>query len=182
MDYRRELGIIRKHYRQYQKDHGETVVWYPFQALGSNTGTSSVYDDVYDEGIGGIGGKQYKTGVVIPVLMATEQEDQKRAIPEGRQPVQITNIIMSIEDMRSAGIEEPYEYRRHLNDMFLYDGRYFSVQSYRVRGRLKDDLLVVVEGIEIYINQEMPFDPGPSGYSIQNLPWPATLPTPSTLK
>lgn len=179
MDYRRELGLIRKQYRQYQNDHGETVVWYQFQPLGTNTATSSVYDDVYDEGIMGVGGKKYKTGVVLPVLMATEQEDQKRAIPEGRQPVEITNLIISIEDMRSGGIDEPFEYRRHLNDMFLYDGRYFSVQSYRVRGRLKDDLLAVVEGIEVYINQEMPFDPGPSGYGIQNLPWPATLPTSS---
>lgn len=177
MDYRRELGLIRKHYRQYQKDHGETVVWYQFQPLGTNASNTSVYDDVYDEGIVGAGGKKYKTGVVVPVLMASEQEDQKRAIPEGRQPVQITNVIISIEDMRAAGISEPYEYRGHLNDMFLYDGRYFSVQSYRVRGRLKDDLLAVVEGIEIYINQEMPFDPGPSGYAIQNLPWPGTLPT-----
>jgi hypothetical protein len=178
MDYRRELGLIRKHYRQYQKDHGETVVWYQFQPLGT-TNTSSIYDDVYDEGIVGSGGKKYKTGVVLPVLMVTEQEDQKRAIPEGRQPVQITNIIISIEDMRAAGIDQPFEYRHHLNDMFLYDGRYFSVQSYRVRGRLKDDVLAVIEGIEIYINQEMPFDPGPSAYSIQNLPWPGTLPTSS---
>jgi hypothetical protein len=178
MDYRRELGLIRKHYRQYQKDHGETVVWYQFQPLGT-TNTSSRYDDVYDEGILGSGGKKYKTGIVLPVLMATEQEDQKRAIPEGRQPVQITNIIISIEDMRVAGIDQPFEYRHHLNDMFLYDGRYFSVQSYRVRGRLKDDVLAVIEGIEIYINQEMPFDPGPSAYSIQNLPWPGTLPASS---
>lgn len=175
MDYRRELGLIRKQYRQYQKDHGETVVWYQFQPLGT-ANTSSRYDDVYDEGIIGSGGKKYKTGIVLPVLMVTEQEDQKRAIPEGRQPVEITNIIVSIEDMRVAGIDQPFEYRHHLNDMFLYDGRYFSVQSYRVRGRLKDDVLAVIEGIEIYINQEMPFDPGPSAYSIQNLPWPGTLP------
>lgn len=178
MDYRRELGLIRKHYRQYQKDHGETVVWYQFQPFGT-TPTSSVYDDVYDEGILGSGGKKYKTGIVLPVLMVTEQEDQKRAIPEGRQPVEITNLIISIEDMRAAGVDQPFEYRQRLNDIFLYDGRYFSVQSYRVRGRLKDDVLAVIEGIEIYINQEMPFDPGPSAYSIQNLPWPVTLPASS---
>jgi hypothetical protein len=60
--------------------------------------------------------------------------------------------------------------------MFLYDGRYFSVVSYRVRGRARDDVIVVVEGIEIYINQEMPFDPGPSSLGVTNLPWPTTLP------
>jgi hypothetical protein len=60
--------------------------------------------------------------------------------------------------------------------MFLYDGRYFSVVSYRVRGRASDDVIVVVEGIEVYINQEMPFDVGPAATSSQNLPWPSALP------
>jgi hypothetical protein len=179
MDLRRELGLIRKNYRQYQRDYGETVVWYEFIPLGTNTTTTSVYDDVYDEGLYGTGGRKFKEGITLPVLMASETEDQKRAIPEGRQPVELTNLAISIEDMRSAGIAEPYEYRRHLNDMFFYDGRYFSVQSYRVRGRLKDDVIAVVEGIEIYINQEMPFDPGPTAMNIENLPWPAALSIPN---
>jgi hypothetical protein len=176
MDIRREVGLIRKHYRQYQTTNGETVVWFEFLPLGTNTSTSSVYDDVYDEGTPGTGGRKYKTGVVVPVLMITEAEDQKRSIPEGRQAVQLANFVASIQDFRDAGVTAPYEYKNHLNDMFLYDGRYFSVVSYRVRGRAKDDMLVVVEGIEVYINQEMPFDTGPEAYSNQNLPWPATLP------
>lgn len=182
MDTRRELNLIRKHYREYHRNYGETVVWYEFTRLGSNTTTTSVYDDVYDEGVSGTGGKRYKTGVTIPTMLITEQEDQKRAIPDGRQPVEVTNIVISIEDMRQAGISEPYEYKHHLNDMFLYDGRYFSVVSYRVRGRLKDDIVAVVEGIEVYINQELPFDPGPAAMNIKNLPWKATLPTPTPLK
>jgi len=176
MDLRRELSHIRKHYRKYHEDAGESVVWFEFTPLGTNTSTQSVYDDVYDEGVPGVGGKRYKTGVVLPVLMITEAEDQKRSIPEGRQPVQLTNFVASIEDFRDAGVTNPYEYKSHLNDMFLYDGRYFSVVSYRVRGRARDDVIVVVEGIEIYINQEMPFDPGPTALGVTNLPWPTTLP------
>lgn len=176
MDLRRELSHIRKHYRKYHEDAGESVVWFEFTPLGTNTSTQSVYDDVYDEGVPGAGGRKYGNGVILPVLMITEAEDQKRAIPEGRQPVQLTNFVASIEDFRDAGVSNPYEYKSHLNDMFLYDGRYFSVVSYRVRGRARDDVIVVVEGIEIYINQEMPFDPGPASLGITNLPWPSTLP------
>lgn len=176
MDVRRELGLIRKNYREYARSYGETVVWFEFKPLGSSLSADSVYDDVYDEGVVGTGGRRYQTGVVVPVLMITEAEDQKRAIPEGRQPVELTNFVASIEDFRDAGISNPYEYKNHLNDMYLYDGRYFSVVSYRVRGRAHEDLLVVVEGIEIFINQEMPFDPGPESYGVQNLPWPSTLP------
>lgn len=176
MDIRRELGQVRKHYRNYQSSYGEAVVWFEFLPLGANVNTTSVYDDVYDEGVPGSGGRRYKNGVVIPVLMITEAEDTKRSIPEGRQPVELSNFVASVQDFRDAGVSSPFEYKSHLNDMFLYDGRYFSVVSYRVRGRAKDDVLIVVEGIEVYINQEMPFDPGPQSYGIQDLPWPATLP------
>jgi hypothetical protein len=174
MDGRRELAHIRKNYRQYHRQVGETIAWFsfiPFSAEGSE------YDDVYDEGPSGADGKKYKDKVIVPVLMVTETEDTKRAIPEGRQPVQVVNVVMSIADMRDAGIDEPYEYQRHLNDMFMYDARYYSVTMYRVRGRVKDDVLVVVEGIEVYVNDEMPNDPGPAALTVNDFPWPSTLPS-----
>lgn len=172
----RELDEIRKHYRRFHRESGESVVWYEFVPLGTNASSSSVYDDVYDEGVQGTGGRRYQEGIVVPVLLITESEDQKRAIPEGRQPTQLTNLVASVQDFRDAGIEAPWEYQNHLNDMFQYDGRFFSVVSYRVRGRARDDVMIVVEGIEIYINQEMVNDPGIGGYSVPDLPWPATLP------
>ncbi len=176
MDARRELSLIRKNYKQYHRHVGETITWFEFVDFGPS---GSSLDDVYDEGPEGSGGKVYKDGVSIPVLMVTETEDTKRAIPEGRQPVQVTNIVMSIEDMRTAGVTNPFEYQRHLNDMFFYDARYYAVSMYRVRGRAKDDVLVVVEGIEVYLDQEYVNDPGPESMSIQDYPWPATLPSPT---
>lgn len=176
MDVRRELSLIRKHYRQYHRDTGESVVWFEFVPFANAASAGSIYDDIYDEGSPSQGGRTYKSGVTIPVLMITETEDQKRAIPEGRQPVQLVNFVASIEDVRQAGVSSPFEYQPRLNDMFLYDGRYYSVASYRVRGRARDDVLVVVEGIEVYVNQEMPNDPGPPAFSIQNDSWPSSLP------
>jgi hypothetical protein len=176
MDIRRELSQIRRHYREYTRNYGESIVWFEYLPQTTPASAGSIYDDVYDEGIVGTGGRRYKAGVVIPTLMVTETEDQKRAIPEGRQPVELTNFVASIEDFRTAGVTDPFEYQRHLNDMFLYDGRYFAIATYRVRGRLRDDVMVVVEGIEVYINQEMPFDVGPASMGTQNLPWPTALP------
>jgi hypothetical protein len=49
VDLRRELNNIRKHYRNFQDNYGESVVWFEFNPLGNNTTTNSVYDDVYDE-------------------------------------------------------------------------------------------------------------------------------------
>lgn len=176
MDVRRELGIINKHFRRHHEVAGETVVWYEFKPLGSAS-VSSIYDDIYDEGVPGVGGRQYKTGVILPVLLASENEDQKRAIPEGRQPVQTMNMFVSIADMRDAGIEYPWEYRNHLNDIFSYDGRYYSVYDYRVRGRLRDDVFALVAGQEIMIDQEFINDPGPEILRVDDYPWPAALPT-----
>lgn len=176
MDLRVEANQIRKQYRWYHRSIGESITWFEYLPNAYAASAGSLYDDVYDEGARGAGGKSYGNGKTIPVLLITESEDTKRAIPEGRQPVEIVNLVASIQDFRDAGISSPYEYRQHLNDMFLYDGRYFSVMAYRVRGRLRDDMLVVVEGLEIYINQEMPFDPGPAAYTVNNYPWPATLP------
>lgn len=176
MDIRKELSLIRKQYREYHRKTGETVVWFEYSPFAAAASAGSIYDDIYDEGGAGPGGRKYNSGIVLPVLMITEAEDTKRAIPEGRQPVELVNLVGSIEDWRSAGLSSPYEYRHHLNDIFLYDGRYMSVTSYRVRGRASgEDVLVVVEGIEIYINQEMPYDVGPDPLSVQNLPWPSTL-------
>lgn len=177
MDLRSEANNIRKQYRSYQSYAGESVTWYEHKPLANAASAGSYYDDVYDEGVMGAGGKSFKKGVTVPVLMITESEDTKRAIPEGRQPVEIVNLVASVLDFRDAGIETVFEYKQHLNDMFLYDGRYFSVMSYRIRGRLRDDILVVVEGLEVYVNQEMPFDTGPEAFTVRNYPWPAKLPT-----
>lgn len=171
----RELDEIRKHYRRFFRESGESIVWYEFIPLGTNA-SSSIYDDVYDEGLPATGGKRYKPGIVVPVLLITESEDQKRAIPEGRQPTQLVNFVASVQDFRDAGVEAPWEYQNHLNDIFQYDGRYLSVVSYRVRGRARDDVMIVVEGIEIYINQEMVNDPTIGGYSVPELPWPTSFP------
>lgn len=176
MDVRRELDLINKHFRRHHTVAGETVTWFEFKPLGSAS-ASSIYDDIYDEGVRGTGGRAYKPGVVIPILLGSEAEDQKRAIPEARQVVQTMDIFISIKDMREAGIHMPFEYRNHLNDLFLYDGRYYSVYDYRVRGRLKDDVFVLVNGQEMYVDQEFLNDPGPETFRIDNFPWPAKLPS-----
>ena len=176
MDVRRELDLIQKHFNRHHKVAGETVFWYEFVPLGSAS-VNSNFDDIYDESPYGDGGRQYKPGVVLPTLLASENEDQKRAIPEGRQPVQTINLFISIADMRNAGITAPWEYRNHLNDIFVYDGRYYSVYDYRVRGRLRDDVFVLIAGQEIFVDQEFINDVGPEPLGVQNLPWPATLPS-----
>lgn len=170
----REVNEINKHYGRYHRESGESIIWYEFIPLGT-AASSSVYDDVYDEGTPGTGGRRYAPGIVVPVLLITDTEDLKRSIPEGRQPTQVTNFVASYRDFVDAGVSTPFEYQNHLNAIFQYDGRFLSVTSYRVRGRGRDDLMIVVEGIELYMDQEFVNDPNVGGYANPSLPWPATI-------
>lgn len=175
MDVRRELNHLNKEFRRHHNVANEFVIWYEFERLGTNVPTKSVYDDIYDEGIRGSGGKRYKAGVVVPILLSSEAEDSRRSIPDGRQPVQTIEFKASIEDLRKVGISEVWEYQNHLNDLFLYDGRIYGVSDYRVRGRLKNEVLVIVQGFEIYVDQEFVNDEPPTlGPVIY--PWPTILP------
>lgn len=175
MDVRRELNHLNKEFRRYHNVASEFVVWYEIEPLGTNTNTNSVYNDVYDEGVRGPGGRRYKSGIVVPVLLASESEDARRSIPDGRQPVQTIEIKAAIKDLRDAGISTVWEYQNHLNDIFLYDGRFYGVSDYRVRGRLKNEVFVIVQGFELYIDQEFTNDVTPT-LSNTNYPWPTILP------
>lgn len=175
MDVRRELNHLNKEFRRYHNVANEFVVWYEFEPLGSAPQTNSVYDDVYDEGVRGPGGKKYKNGVVVPVLLASETEDSRRSIPDARQPVQTIELKAAIKDFREAGISTTWEYQNHLNDIFLYDGRIYGISDYRVRGRLKNEVLLIIQGFEIYVDQEFVNDEPPT--LVDTIyPWPTILP------
>ena len=79
MDVRRELDLINRHFRRHREVASEAVVWYEFLPLGSSS-AGSIYDDVYDEGVQGAGGKSYGPGVTLPVLLVSETEDQRRLL------------------------------------------------------------------------------------------------------
>lgn len=175
MDVRRELNHLNKEFRRYHNVADEFVVWYEIEPLGTNVPTNSVYDDVYDEGIKGPGGRKYKEGVVLPVLIVSEAEDSRRSIPDGRQPVQTIEFKAAIKDFRDAGVSEVWEYQKHLNDIFLYDGRIYGISDYRVRGRLKNEVLIIVQGFEIYVDQEFVNDEPPA-LGNDYYPWPTILP------
>ena len=177
VDVRREAEHVWENYRRYARQTGETVVWYELQPFGSTASTDSLYDDVYDEGLSSTGGLRYQDGIVVPVLQLNEVEDTKRAQADGRLVVQTMTGVGSVKDFRDAGISNVSEYRTHLNDMFFYDGRYYSVTGYCVRGRAKDDVIIGFEGIEKYVDQEFSFDPGPTRVTTNDYAWPTTLPS-----
>lgn len=171
----RELGLINKHVRNKVADVGESVVWYVYNELETS---ESLYDDVYDEGAPGSGGKTYKPGVVIPTIYAAEFEDSYRAIPDGIKLTQTIRLTFLLKDFIKAGVVSPGEYNGHINDMFEYEDRYYRVTDYSAKGRMRTNgVLIAVQGIEVFLNEEMPYDLGPDSIFSQTLPWPTSFPS-----
>lgn len=180
VDVRKELSLIQKHIRQHNRDAGESVVWFEFAPLLTTAASSSVfstYDYVYSTGSHFEGaGRRYTRGIVLPTIYVEEREDRMTYQEEGRQPTQNVYVAMLYEDVKKAWLTDPYEYQHHLNDMFMYDGRYYKIDDYHVRGRLKEEVVVGVQGYEVYIDQEFVNDYPPELPQTQDLPWPNTFP------
>lgn len=174
MNVNTELSLINKHIRHHHDVAGGSVLWYemiPFDEAGGST-----YDDVYDEGDMTGNGRKYRAPVEIPTIYIEEVEDESRAIEEGRQPTQNVRMVILFKDMVDAGIFNPAEYRPRLNDVFRYDARYYAIYRYKARGRLREEVVVAVEGVEVYLDQEFVLDAAPAYTPDENLPWPTFLP------
>lgn len=162
MDTRREVHQIWKHFGRYQKDVGEAVIYYRFDA------DDSQYDTVYDEGF-----RRYHRGVRIPILWVDQSEAVEDYSPEGRRPTQRIRCAVSSRNMYEAGIsiteahfnlltdEAPNDIwrRDRNNDIFYYNNRYWEVAGFQIRGRIKgEDAIIGIAGIETFKDDDMVLD------------------------
>lgn len=177
MDPRVELSLINKHIRQHNRESGEQVYWFEFVPLSTQASAGSFYDDVYDEGAPGTGGMSYSGGIVIPTIYVEEVEDLFTMQEDARQPTQNIRVTFLYLDAARAGMSDAAEYKKHLNDVFFYDDKYYRVYNYHVRGRLPSEVVIGVEGYEVYVDQEFPYDTGPPTLAQTNLPWPSAFPS-----
>lgn len=162
MDPRREAREIWKHFDRYQNDVGESILYYVFDAV------NSVFDRVYDEGY-----RRYHTATRIPILWVDQQEATEDYTPEGRRPTQRIRLAVAARALYEAGIpvtethgnrlqdESPStvwrEDRNH--DILYYDGRYYEVSAFQIRGRVKgEDVIIGITGIETFPDDDMSFD------------------------
>lgn len=171
VDLTREFHRIDEEVHRRVVEVGEHVMWYEFLELGAG----SVYDDIYDEGNPGIEGRTYGLPKCVNTLYAEEIEDQAGSREDGRQPTQNVRLTILLSHAIEAGLKDPGEYQPHLKDVFQYDGRFYEVYRYRVRGRMEGkEVILSVEGVETYVDQEFSLDPGPSTPFARE--WPEGLP------
>jgi hypothetical protein len=165
MDTRREARQIWKHFDQYTTDIGESLVYFKFDAV------LSVYDRVYDEGY-----RKYEKGIRIPILWVDQSEATEDYAPEGRRPTQRIRLAVSAIKLHEANISVTEAHGNRLtdgspstiwrydrvHDIMYYDGRYYEVSAFQIRGRVKgEDVIIGITGIETYPSDDMFFDFSP---------------------
>jgi hypothetical protein len=161
IDTRRETNHIYKELSRYQNKMGEGLIWFKFDV-------DSSYDDVYDEG-----GKNYLPGIAVPVLWIDQIEDTETYGPEGRRATQRIRFACSARTINETGIgateahggriwdEKPSGkpwWDDRLNDILYYDGRYYEISNFQIKGRARQDVIVGVSGIETQPEDERVFD------------------------
>lgn len=165
MDTRRETTHIFKEFGRFHNKIGEAVIWFKFDLESS-------YDDVYDET-----GRNYRAGISVPVLWIDQIEDTENYGAEGRRPTQRIRFACSARSMTEAGVgaQESHGGRLwdtkpsgkpwwddRLNDLIYYDGRYYEISGFNIRGRARQDVIIGVTGIETQPGDELVFDLFPS--------------------
>ena len=181
VDPRRELAYVWKQYNAYYDIVGEEVVWFKFDTIQTR------YDDIYDEGM-----RTYKTGIRIPAMWVDQIEDPEQYSAEGRRPTKRLRFAVSSRSLQERGIPvfdahgrriydepptkpDPAQDGRpaspwlddRLNDIVFYDGRFWAISDFQVRGRAKEqDMVIGVSSIEIDPRDENIWDLFP-----MNTPW-----------
>lgn len=161
IDLRREQNHVFKEMDRYQNKIGEGIVWFKFD-------TESSYDRVYNEG-----GKHYLPGIAVPVLWVDQIEDNETYSDVGRRPTQRLRTAVSARTMNEVGIgaEEAHGGRMwdtkpdgkpwwddRLNDILYYDGRFYEVSSFQIRGRMRADSVIGVSAIETQLEDDRIWD------------------------
>jgi hypothetical protein len=143
---------------------GEALLYYRFDT------ENSTWDRVYDEGF-----RRYHTAVRVPLLWVDQQEATEDYMPEGRRPTQHLRVAVAARDMYEAGISVTEAHGNRLqdpdpggnpdwredrnNDIMYYDGRYYEVSSFQIRGRVKgEDVVIGITGIEVYRDDDLILD------------------------
>jgi len=167
VDTRREVNHVFKEMNRYQNKIGEAVIWFKFDI-------DSSYDNVYDEG-----GKNYLNGVAVPILWVDQMEDTETYSAEGRRPTQRIRFACSARTIDETGIDsteahggrlwdnKPFGkpwWDDRLNDIIYYDGRFYEISNFQIRGRARQDVVIGISGIETQPEDERVWDLFPPTY------------------
>jgi hypothetical protein len=162
IDTRREAAHIAREMARYHNEIGEAVIWFKFDTENSH------YDRVYNEG-----GKAWRRGLSVATLWIDQGEAPEQYLPEGRRPYVTLRFAVSAVALMESGVGQQEAHGHRVwdqgllqdfwmddrnNDVVYYDGRYWEVSNFQIRGRIQVDTVVGVTCTETYPEDEYTFD------------------------
>jgi hypothetical protein len=162
IDTRREAAHIAREMARYHNTLGEAVIWFKFDTVNSH------YDRVYNEG-----GKAWLRGLSVATLWIDQGEAPEQYLPEGRRPYVTLRFAVSAQAIMESGVGQQEAHGHRVwdagliqdfwmddrnNDVVYYDGRYWEVSNFQIRGRIREDTVVGVTCTETYPEDEYTFD------------------------
>jgi hypothetical protein len=152
VDDRRELNAIFRHYDRFTRGMGEQVEW--FELDKTNSTTHAVYDESPN--------KVYYAPHRVTVVGIDQTEMPAEQSQEGRHTTNMIHFGVTAQALREAGVTNVHgQAQQHLNDVVAWDGRFFAVTSYQVRGRVRADVVIGVTAVEVMEFEEYVFDTNP---------------------
>lgn len=147
MDVKREVAYIDRQHAWQHRQVGETVMWYMYDRDASN----------YHELPGNEGTRRYKQGVPVPVFALNQTEGEQTQTEGGNLPVQVLHLTVPYKGLSRAGVTNPTRAEGHLYDVIYYDGNYYDIRRLHLLGRVRRDLIVAVDAVQIFPSQEWQF-------------------------
>ncbi len=165
---RDHLRHTNKEVARFQRYAGTTVLWYEWEGVidtSPDTPGSIGLEDLYDEGGGSITQtRQWYAPKPMPVYSVIRQEDVEAPSAEGMYTVETIHFSALLEQLRAAGLSDPYDARKHLFDRVVWDNRVYEIRRYQLQGRLQNyETTVGVDATRV-MPEEMVNDPDFAAY------------------
>lgn len=151
----------RDHFREtnkaitdFQRQIGATVIWYEWNP------ESTPDDTIYDQY-----GRDWHPGKPMPLYSIIRDEGAEVPSAEGFYTVDTIHCAALLEQLRRAGLSDPYNAQRHLRDRFSWDGFIWEVRRWAIQGRLQTmEATVGIDATKV-TEEEMRHDPDFQPYS-----------------
>lgn len=139
VDYRlrRNLWRINRGLKRFQYQTGQSVTWYPFDSASlDDDGTDT---DLYDEGIA----INWLPGLHLPVLQAYYIPATQNDTGDGLYLVDSLRLTIGVDQFQKFTHLSELDRSHRLNDRVSYEGRVYSVNDWRPKGRAADKYTII---------------------------------------
>lgn len=132
MDIRRERQQAMRHIRRAENMREAVVKWFVLDP--SRSTTHAVYDEVT---------RAFEREVDIPVLFNNELEGDNLRTPEGRTLLRSISFGVALDTLTERGIPDAEDAKARLNDIVVWDGMAFRIDSYEPGGQWPTTALTI---------------------------------------